>query len=156
MASKNKSTRLGLNLWDESDRPQRADFNSDNMILDEVLGGHVENEDMHLTEEEKSRVAAPLATVAYLGDGTAQRTISLPCRAEALVVFCTGMPFGVYDSALGTTKVYSAFYAEGAGAQAGVSLSGTSLTVKQQSSGENGFSVCLNETGRQYRVAVLK
>lgn len=156
MASKNKSTKLGLNLWDESDRPQRADFNSDNMILDEALGGHLENEDMHLTAEEKSRVTSPLATMSYLGDGTAQRTISLPCRAEAFVVFCMEMPFGVYDSALGATKIYSAFYANGAGSQPGVSLSGTTLTVTQQSKGENGFAVCLNETGRHYRIAVLR
>ncbi len=156
MASKNKSEKLGLNLWDESDRPQRADFNSDNMILDEALGGHIENDELHLTETEKARVVSPLVTAVYAGDGTGQRGISLPCRAEALVVFCTGMPGAVYDAEEKCTKIYSAFYANGAGTQAGVSVSGNTLTVTQQSSAEGGYAVCLNEAGKQYRVVILR
>ncbi|MBR2724687.1 MAG: hypothetical protein IKB72_04550 [Ruminococcus sp.] len=156
MASKNKSEKLGLNLWNESDRPQRADFNSDNMILDEAIGSHLENEDLHLTAEEKARVFSPLTSAVYVGNGTASRTITLPCRAQALMVYCVSMPCAVFDSQQGCTKVYSAFYANGAGAQAGVSVSGTTLNVTQQTGAENGFVCCLNESGKQYRVAVLR
>ena len=45
MASTNKTEYLSLNAWVESDRPQRADFNSDNSIIDSALGAHLENDD---------------------------------------------------------------------------------------------------------------
>ena len=41
MASSQFTTNLGLCNWLESDRPKRADFVSDNGIIDSVLGGHL-------------------------------------------------------------------------------------------------------------------
>lgn len=38
MASTNKTENIGLNDWASEDRPERADFNSDNLILDEYIG----------------------------------------------------------------------------------------------------------------------
>ena len=35
-----------MNNWAGADTPKRADFNQDNRILDEKLGGHLENEDL--------------------------------------------------------------------------------------------------------------
>ena len=45
MPSSAKTEKLGLNNWAGADTPKRADFNQDNRILDEKLGGHLENED---------------------------------------------------------------------------------------------------------------
>lgn len=49
MPSSAKTEKLGLNNWAGADTPKRADFNQDNRILDEKLGGHLENEDLHVT-----------------------------------------------------------------------------------------------------------
>jgi len=156
MASKNKSEKLGLNLWEGTDRPQRTDFNSDNMIVDEALGTHLENTSLHLSEKEKSRVSAPLVSTLYAGDGSGSREITLPCEAQAVMVFCSGMPLGVYDEQQSCVKNYWALWVFGAGKSAGVSVSGTSMTVSHGTTAQHGFVTCLNESGKQYRVVVLK
>ena len=154
MASKNKSEKLSLNLWAETDRPQRADFNSDNMIVDEVLGSHIADENLHLTSAEKSRVGAPISTAAYLGDGAASREINLPVSALAAIVYCDGMPAALYDSATGCVRNYMGVCVYGAGGSNGLTLRGNTLLVTQ-SAAQNGSAVCFNESGKQYRVAAI-
>lgn len=156
MPSANKSEKLGLNLWAESDRPQRGDFNGDNMILDQVLGEHLENSELHLTKEEKSRVFAPITDAGYIGDGSEVREILLPCRAQAVMVFCEGMPCALYDEIKKCTKIYSGFFANGAGSQSGVSVLDKTLTVTQQTGSSEGFMICLNEEGKHYSAVVLR
>lgn len=51
MASSNKTDRLGLNLWDELDKPKREDFCKDNEIIEEALSGHLENMGIHVTKQ---------------------------------------------------------------------------------------------------------
>ena len=154
MASYNKSEKLRLNLWAETDRPQRADFNSDNMIVDEVLGGHIEDDGMHLSLAEKSRVGSPLASTSYVGDGAASREIILPADALAAVVYCDGMPSAMYDSATGCVRNYSGVCVFGSGANSGLTLR-KNVVVVSQSAAQNGYMNCFNESGKQYRVTVM-
>lgn len=152
MPSANKTERLGLNLWEGTDRPQRNDFNSDNSIIEEILGGHMENETIHLTESEKTKVKKPMVTVSYLGDGQAQRTVTLPAVVTTVVVFCDSIPCAVYDSAKGCTKNYFGISMYGAGSSSGVSFNSSAVTVVQDSSAASGFMNCLNESGKTYRI----
>lgn len=156
MASKNKSENLKLNLWAETDRPQRTDFNNDNMIIDETLGSHIDNDRLHLTDAEKERVSAPVVTTGYQGNGLAERQITLPQSGQTVMVYCAGMPFCGYDKDKDCAKTYMAFCSAEAGGSAGVSISGKVLTVMQQSTAENGAVCCLNEEGRQYRVVIFR
>ena len=156
MASKNKSEKLKLNLWAETDRPQRADFNSDNMIIDAALGEHLENEEIHLTAEEKSRAVMPLASTAYQGNGEVSRSVTLPVEALAVMVYCEGMPFAIYDKSAETLRNYSAFYMFGAGSSTGISVQNKTLVVTQDTQSKNSVMNCLNESGKQYRVVVIK
>ena len=59
MASTNKTQNLGLNNWLETDKPKRIDFVSDNAIVDNILGTHIKDNDIHLTSSEKDRVSEP-------------------------------------------------------------------------------------------------
>ncbi len=152
MPSANKTERLGLNLWQGSDRPQRNDFNSDNAIIEQVVGDHTENDNIHLTEAEKTRVKKPMVTVSYLGDGSAQRTVTLPAVVTTVIVFCDSMPCAVFDSTASCTKNYAGFSMYGAGSSAGVSFNSSALTVTQDTTAQNGVKNCLNETGKTYRV----
>lgn len=152
MPSANKTERLGLNLWQGSDRPQRNDFNSDNAIVEEVVGGHVENTDIHLTETEKARVNMPLVTVSYVGNGEAQRTVTLPSAVLSVIVFCDSMPCAIFDSAGQCTKNYAGFSMYGAGTSAGFGFNSKSVTVEQDSTPVEGVMNCLNESGKTYRV----
>lgn len=156
MASINKTQRLGLNLWADTDRPQRADFNSDNMILEQVLGDHTENDGIHLTESEKARAASPVGYTGYVGNGESTRAVTLPVSPLAAIVYCVGKPSAVYDSTKNCVKNYKAAAVFGAGAQKGVSLSGASVTVSQEAEASAGAVMCLNEEGAQYRVVFLR
>ncbi len=156
MASKNKTENLGLNLWDGTDRPQRGDFNSDNMIVDTALGEHLANANLHLTATEKERVKRPVQYYSYLGNGQAQASLSLSFTPSMVVVYCEGMPFAVYDSAKGCTKVYGAVAVYGAGGTSGVTLEGSTVKSAQDTGAQNGFMNCLNESGKQYRIAVVR
>ena len=156
MASKNKTEKLALNLWAETDRPQRADFNSDNMIVEEVLGGHIDNADLHLTDREKSRVQSPLVSTSYIGDGKDSQTVTLPCQALGVMVYCDGLPMSLYDSEKACVKNFSAVSVFASGENAGLILAGSSLTVSQSAQVQDGYMTCLNENGRQYRVTILR
>lgn len=152
MPSANKTERLGLNLWAGSDRPQRNDFNSDNTIIDQVLGDHTENEDIHLTADEKARVGMPMVNLSYIGDGNAQKTITIPVAVNAVIVYCEGNPCAVYDSTAGCTKNYMAVSMYGAAPSAGLQFNRTSVTVSQDTQAQSGFMNCLNETSKRYRI----
>ncbi len=158
MASTNKTEHLLLNSWIETDRPQRNDFNSDNHIIDTVLGEHIEDNDLHLTETEKSRVASPFVVVPYVGTGEKTTTISLPVVPMFAVVYRKGMPFSLYDSQSGVNKVYGGVaFTSGGGASAGVSLSVTGgITLEQGAAESDGVYYCLNEEGCQYTVIVFR
>lgn len=156
MASKNKTEKLGLNLWEGTDRPQRGDFNSDNMIVDEALGGHIANGDLHLSSTEKERVKRPVATQSYIGSGEATLSLSLGTTPSMVVVYCDAMPFSVYDGSGSCTKVYGGVAVYGAGGSAGIKIEGNTLKLSQDASAQNGVRNCLNEKDRQYRVAVVK
>ena len=152
MPSANKTERLGLNLWAGSDRPQRNDFNSDNAIIEQVLGDHTENETIHLTAEEKARVEMPVVNLSYIGDGNAQKTVTIPVAVNAVIVYCEGYPAAVYDSTNGCTKNYMAVSVYGGVPGAGIQFNRTSVTALQDTEHQNGFMNCLNEASRRYRI----
>ncbi len=156
MASKNKTEKLGLNLWEGTDRPQRGDFNSDNMIVEEALGGHIANGDLHLSSAEKERVKRPVGTQSYLGSGEASLSLSLGTTPSVVVVYCDGMPMSIYDGSTACTKVYGGVAVYGAGGSMGIKIEGSTLKLSQDTSAKNGVMNCLNEKDRQYRVAVVK
>ncbi|MBQ4569586.1 MAG: hypothetical protein IJA62_06005 [Ruminococcus sp.] len=156
MASKNKTENLGLNLWEGTDRPQRGDFNSDNMILDEALGEHIASSQLHLTQAEKARVTRPVQYQSYLGNGEAQATLSLSFTPSMVVVYCDSVPPCIYDSTKGCTKVYSAVAVYGAGSSSGAAIEGSTLKFTQDTAAKNGAMSCLNESGKQYRVAIIR
>ena len=157
MASTNKTEHLALNAWVESDRPQRNDFNSDNSIIDNALGKHLENDTIHLSSVEKTRISTPFTAVSYVGTGEESLKVTLPLVAQAVLVYREDSPFTVYDSANAVNKVYGAVAFSGAGATAGVTLSGNGyVTVTQSATASNGVKNCLNESGGQYKILAFR
>lgn len=146
MPSTKKTEHLGLNLWEESDRPMRNDFNSDNRLLDSAIGAHIGNGDIHITSDEKKHLANLITVKAYSGTGESTKTVTLTDTFRFIMVFAKDKP------ALSSSKVYCAFGYVGQGAGEGLSLSasGTSFTVSQ------GDSISLNESGTQYRAILFK
>ena len=48
MASSSFTKNLGLCSWSETDRPKRIDFVTDNLLIDEKLGEHLADSDIHI------------------------------------------------------------------------------------------------------------
>lgn len=69
MPTNQKTPHLGLNNWLETDKPMRTDFTSDNLLIDEALGGHMKDTTLHLTEEDRTVLSAPAHIMQYLGMG---------------------------------------------------------------------------------------
>ena len=152
MASSNYTTNLGLCNWAASDHPKRADFVSDNGIIDSVLGGHVNNAAIHMSAAEKAQALAPFDVRVYSGSGEASRTISAGFRPSFAIVYKKDSPPVAYDN--GTTVVNSAYCLYGSGSSAGLSIVSSGISVQQQAAAVSGVRISLNEADCQY-VAVL-
>ncbi len=146
MPSTNKTTNLSLNQWAETDRPMRNDFNSDNVIIDRLLGEHIKNENIHVTAEEKEFLKDSHAVYMYTGTGESSKTVTLTEKFRYVFVFANGKALAE------SGKVYSAVGYAGLGSSLGLSISAsaTGFTVSQ-----NG-TACLNESGVQYKAIMFK
>lgn len=152
MASSNYTTNLGLCNWAATDRPKRADFVSDNGIIDSVLGGHVNNAAIHMSAAEKAQALAPFDVSIYSGNGESSRTIAADFRPSFAVVYKKDSPPVAYEN--GAVIVNSAYSVYGSGSSAGLSIVSSGVTVQQQATASDGVRLSLNEQGCQY-VAVL-
>lgn len=156
MPSTNKTETIGLNQWIETDRPQRGDFNNDNLLLEDYIVSHTTDADIHLTSAEKARVKSPIVTTVYLGDGGSSRTVTLPVAASLVIVFAEDKPSNIYDSSLKCTKVYKGMAIFGGGSSGGVALNSGAIVVKNNTEATNGVMYRLNEEGVQYSVVAVR
>lgn len=148
MPSSAKTEKLGLNNWAGADTPKRADFNQDNRILDENLGGHLENADLHVTISDKALWNAPFAAGTYFGTNAAERTIQLGFHPRAVFLMAAGYPPSVVDETSGKTTVYSGLAVNGQGTL-GLSVTSSGFLVKMDAALGGGTS-CLNKSGMTY------
>ncbi len=112
MASSGKSEKLGLSLWESTDRPERLDFRQDNERLEQLVGGHIAEAALHLTPDEKEFLARPYWVSVYRGTGNATRTAVAPATARAIIVLCGDHPATVRRED-GKTDVYWDFWSIG-------------------------------------------
>ena len=148
MASTNKTQKLGLNQWLETDKPTRSDFVSDNSIIENAISSHVENQTIHLTQSEKTRLQNPIAFRVYQGNDEQSRSFTLDFEPEFVVVYTFDEP------AKGSSGITFGFAANQKGGSLGVGLSGTTLVVKQGT--VYGQSCELNRSDCQYCVVAFR
>ena len=154
MASSNHTTNLGLCSWAATDRPKRADFVSDNSIIDSALGGHIADTTIHMTTAEKTKALVPFESFIYSGNGEASRTIGTTFRPAFAVVFKRGEAPMEYTG--GVNVVNSAYAYYGHGGTAGLSISSTGVVVTQESAASDGRRISLNEQDCQYTLVAFK
>lgn len=148
MPSSAKTEKLGLNNWAGADTPKRADFNQDNRILDEALGGHLADGSLHVTAADKALWNAPFAAGTYFGTNAAQRTIQLGFQPKAVLLMAAGYPPSRVDAESGQTTVYSGLAVNGQGTL-GLSITNGGFAVEMNASLGSGVS-CLNQSGMTY------
>lgn len=99
MAASKKSTVLGLCLWEGTDKPRRVDFVADNEAIESQLGGHIQNDNLHLRHAQKAfRYADGGAHVHGHGCGLAHDLIRL--QSECGDRFCGGQAVFAGDDGL--------------------------------------------------------
>lgn len=154
MASSSFTPNLGLCNWTENDRPKRADFISDNGIIDTALGGHIADTDIHMSAQEKAKALTPFVCVDYAGTGDASRTIAADFRPSFAAVFKKSEPPVIHSD--GVTVVNSGYAYYGHGGTAGVAIGSSGVVVTQESAASNGRRISLNEEGCQYMLIAFK
>lgn len=145
MAASKKSTVLGLCLWEGTDKPRRVDFVADNEAIESQLGGHIQNDNLHLNDTRRKRLDTP----------TEVRTILFGFNPSAVIVFAVGKPFS--QATTGCTKQYAGIAAGGQNSL-GVTLSTAQVTVRQtQTAPTDGSGMAsLNESGVTYAVLAFR
>lgn len=158
MAASGKTKRLGLCLWEPTDKPQRTDFREDNEKLEELVGAHLAQAALHLTSAEKSYVKAPLDLITYTGNGMTTRSMlySRFKNPSFMLVFAQGKP--PVEPENGGVKVYFAVSSTNKGGTVGLSADSSAWVVRQQTAADagSGFRYCMNEPGVAYTAVIFR
>lgn len=154
MATSNYTPNLHLSAWDAADRPKRADFVSDNTIIDTQLGGHLANGNVHVTAAEKSKLSEPFVTIMYAGNGESQRTIALDFQPKTVIVYKRNVPFVSYSGGVNVVNAACGVYSQGA--SAGISITSSGVVVNENATATDGVRVSLNENYAQYTLIAFK
>lgn len=151
MASTNKTPNLNLNQWIGSDKPKRIDFNGDNSIIDNVCGSHINNNDIHITVEERDFWNTQIYVGFYFGTGHHENIIELGYKPKAVFIYSTDKPLGIIDG-----ESYSGM-ATGLSANLGIKINENGFSVYNGSShSQNGIIPSFNKPGIDYGYIVFK
>ncbi len=146
MSSTNKTENLHLNKWIETDKPTRADFVSDNNIIDEVITTHIDNDGVHLRGIEKERASDPYKLRVIQGTGESSRIVNLDISPQLVIYFAFDeAPVKVSS---GTAVVNFGIALNRNGGSGGCELSDKKLVLTQGT--QNGVKYNLNESDTQY------
>lgn len=149
MATSEKTEVLGLSLWAGTDKPRRADFVADNKALEELVGGHLKDESVHLTAARIQKLETPWEVRAYTGTGAAQRSTIFGFSPSMVIVF--PVDHGMFETSGGCTKQYAGIATAANGGSQGVSINMIQVVVKQdQTAPSSGCMAALNESGVNY------
>lgn len=153
MATSNYTPNLHLNAWEASDRPKRADFVSDNTIIDTQLGGHLANSAIHVSAAEKEKLNEPFITMMYSGTGESQRTIPLDFHPKIVFIYRRNVPFVSYSNGVNVVNAACGVYGQGTSAGISITSSGVQINEAEASS---GIKMNLNENYAQYTLIAFK
>ena len=92
MASSNKTEKLGLSLWNSTDRPERMDFVKDNEILEQALGEHLANSLLHVDPGKKDFLDQPFWIQTATGTSSDSRYAPAGGLPKLIIQMCTSYP----------------------------------------------------------------
>ena len=153
MASTNKTPNLGLSSWLDADRPKRMDFVSDNNIIDSVLGTHLNDSVLHLTQVEKDKVDEPFRIYTLYGNGESTTSLRYDFEPSLVIAFKINGPIFEYTNS--KNKIESAI-ATKHGSSTGIMLSDNLVTFYQGAIPDTNLYNNMNEEQAQYVVIAFK
>ncbi len=157
MSSNSKTPLLGLNSWAGSDKPKRDDFNYDNEVIDTVVGEHINDQDLHLSTEEKEKLNAPFLISYYIGDGVNTRVLTLDFTPSLVIIFAHGVPLSTYDKETDHVYAFGGF-ATPLYSTAGIYIGENKLTVTESTGAPtmSNFYPRMNNSGYRYHYIAFK
>lgn len=153
MSSTDKTENIGLNKWVSTDMPKMNDFNSDNAIIDTVVGEHINNSEIHLSEEDRNLLGGGISTMVIVGDGSSSRTITLETAPKMVQIFLKDNPMAAWDPVYGCMVINGAFVIQKGSSTGGATLTDKSLVVTNTNL-INGIKYNLNKSYGQYIIVI--
>ncbi|GHU86545.1 hypothetical protein FACS1894198_6670 [Clostridia bacterium] len=152
MASSEKTENLKLNLWKGTDKPEREDFNNDNLALDKAVS---------LVRELVERKAGGngsgnFLVGEYVGDGFLSKTIDLGFVPRFVFVFCEGEPFLSFNDATSDSAAKSGILLEGKGSLGIAQEEHGFKVICAPSAAPTGATPLLNLKAKKYVYIVIK
>lgn len=106
MASSGSTQNLKLNQWEGGDKPKMADFNADNLKIDQAVGAHLTDPAAHPVLQAVSGT--------YTGDGGRFQVINLGFTPKYGFLFAVDLAPTVTEvGSSGNMQMYSAFFGPG-------------------------------------------
>ncbi len=153
MGSTNKTENLKLNQWLSTDRPVRMDYVEDNRIIDETVGEHINNNDIHLDEILKDKLSESFVIKTYGGTGTSQINIEFDFDVNFAIAFAFNKPFVSFDN----SKLYAnSGVANTTAGSKGISINGNEVILSQDTDSAGTEISNLNKSGNMYMVMAFK
>lgn len=118
-----------------------------------ICSGHITNDDVHVTKEDKELWNNPVQTGFYTGTGQSSTSVKLDFEPKLLIVFCTDFPVTTVSFTNSTAATHIAF-ASGDFATAGLTLTSTGFRIIKST--VNGVVSFLNELGYSYCYIAIK
>lgn len=155
MASSSFTPNLGLCAWSDTDRPKRIDFVSDNLLIDEKLGTHLADSDIHITQDEKQRMLTPYTVFEYAGNGESERALAISGTYSFVILYQKFYPAVTKDDD-GNFVSHLCFAGRLFGSGGEVTLQSDKLIVTQDSTATDGVKNNFNENHGQYVALLFK
>lgn len=155
MASSSFTPNLGLCAWSDTDRPKRIDFVSDNLLIDEKLGSHLADSDIHITQDEKQRMLTPYTVFEYAGNGESERALAISGTYSFVILYQKFYPAVTKDDD-GNFVSHLCFAGRLFGSGGEVTLQSDKLIVTQDSTATDGVKNNFNENHGQYVALLFK
>ena len=152
MPSSFKTEKLELNFWANIDRPVRSDFNRDNTILDSTVGGHIEDNTLHLTENDRNKLRDTYAIRVLQGTDESTREITLGFSPSIVIYYATNKPPAFYAD--GVNKVYFAVSAQETFGSAGIEIVNERVIITHTTTGDIRYD--LNSSSCQYVLIAIR
>ncbi|MBR1779254.1 MAG: hypothetical protein IJ758_01970 [Clostridia bacterium] len=157
MPTGNKTTNLQLNSWLSTDKPKREDFVNDNTIIDTILGNHINNSGIHVTEELIDSLSNKFVLGSIVGNGQASKVTTLAFTPKFFIVYLINQPPIKYDSTNGYYLYNFAIGSSTYGSTKGMTINGANVTLSQSTeTPSDGVFLNLNVNYGQYIYFAMK
>lgn len=116
---------------------------------DLLCGSHINDQSIHLSEEQQTYLSSPFEVGSYFGTGDGSRSISIGFKPSIIIAFAMGMPIFKTDSS-GGVHAMAAIGAQN-GSTLGIAVTSSGFKVTSSSTSQTGgLYPQLNELGTTY------